>query len=137
MASRRGKTKAGAAPKVITDILDHREMKLLYHRAYDNQHINNNNNNNNNTATAGNSSAHPKQQNLPQKRVWMSSLDSVYGPYDGSKAAKRLGWEIFDRSKLVAFDGTNSLGKHPMNEILELELEILLILLNQTMATTR
>ena len=62
----------------------------------------------------------------------MSSFDSVYGPYDGSKEAKDLGWEIFDRSKLVGFDGTASKSAHPMNEILELELEILLVLLNRT-----
>lgn len=67
-----------------------------------------------------------------QKRVWMSFFDSVYGPYDGSKEAKELGWEIFDRTKLVGFDGTVTKSAHPMNEILELELEVLLVLINET-----
>ena len=55
-----------------------------------------------------------------------------HGPYDGSNEAKELGWEIFNRTKLVDFDGNFVNTPHPMNEVLELELEILLVLLNAT-----
>jgi len=97
---------AQKAPQSITAMLDHLEMESLYTQAY---------------------------TQSPQKRVWMSLFHSVYGPYDGSTEAKDLGWEIFDRTKLTSFDGKVS-GPHPMDEVLELELELLLVLINETQA---
>ena len=50
-------------------------------------------------------------------------LPPVFGPYDGSKEAKDLGWEIFDRTKLTGFDSE-----------VELELELLIVLIHETQA---
>ena len=95
---------AQKAPQTITAMLDHLEMESLYTHAY---------------------------TKSPQKRVWMSLFDSVYGPHDGSNEANDLGWEIFDRTKLTTFDGKR-VGAHPMHEVLELELELLLVLIHET-----
>ena len=71
-------------------------------------------------------------------KIWMTffnknALKTVYPGssgdlYDGSRVAKKLGWDIFDRSKLVNAKGKHE-GAHPMNEVLEIELEILLLIL--------
>ena len=93
---------ARTAPQKITEMLDHLEMESVYNQAY---------------------------TKSPQKRIWMSLFKSVWE--DGSTEAKDLGWEIFDRTKLTTFDN-KGVGPHPMNEVLELELELLLVLIRET-----
>ena len=41
------------------------------------------------------------------------------GGYDGTKVAKQLGWDIFDRYKLTNIDGSHE-DAHPIIEVLEI-----------------
>ena len=87
-------TNAAVIPRKITEVLDfHEEMKSLFPQAYS-RRIN---------------------------KIWMSFFDKnalkgydpsrsskLYnGGYDGTKVAKQLGWDIFDRYKLTNIDGSH------------------------------
>ena len=102
-----------AIPKKITEVLQHQEMRNIYQKAYS------------------------SSQNT--YKIWMSFFDKGellrFDPdhmhasiYDGTESARNLGWDIFDRSNLVNLKGDHS-DAHPMNEILEVELELLLMLI--------
>lgn len=105
---------AQSIPNNITSALERHEMESLYRRAYN-----------------------PIQHGEIHK-IWMtffnmdelknSDPDSSGDLYDGSLVAEKLGWDIFDRSILVNAEGDHE-GAHPMNEVLEIELEILLLIL--------
>jgi len=106
---------AAVIPKKITEVLDlHEEMKSLFPQAYSRRIY----------------------------KIWMSFFDKnalkdydqsrsskhYNGEYDGTKVAQQLGWDIFDRYKLTNIDGSHE-DAHPINEVLEIELEVLLVIL--------
>mmetsp|Transcript_27416 Transcript_27416/g.33910 ORF Transcript_27416/g.33910 Transcript_27416/m.33910 type:complete len:401 (+) Transcript_27416:234-1436(+) len=104
---------AASIPKQITEVLEnHQEMGKEYQHAY------------NDTPTT--------------YKLWMSyynenymksvNLNHTLANFDAHRTAKELGWDSFDRSKLVNIEGKH-VGPHPMDEVLEIELELLLLLI--------
>lgn len=85
-------------------------------------------------------SAYAIRSNKPYK-MWMTSFDpnflGKFGQggadgsfFDGSRLAGTLGWDILDRTFFGMDPHTlQPEGAHPMNEVLELELEILLLII--------
>lgn len=82
---------------------------------------------------------YPHAYHHGSKKVWFSSFnynffvkyDNVTDGriYDGTKKANELGWDILDRTILVNPDTGEQEGPHPMNEVLEVQLEMLLLLI--------
>ena len=72
--------------------------------------------------------------------IWMSSFAKAYfrlhfndsdnQPYDGSYRAKNLGWNFFDRTYFGKLPESPPEGPHPMNVVLEVELEMLLLIIS-------
>jgi hypothetical protein len=82
---------------------------------------------------------YPHAYDHDSKKVWFSSYDKNFFAnhdnltddgriYDGTKKAEELGWDILDRTILVNPDTGKPEGAHPMNEVLEIQLEMLLLL---------
>jgi len=76
--------------------------------------------------------AYPR--NSTTHKVWLSLFHPCYNNDQGVAHAQRSNWTIFNRTSIVdPFPVNESFpysGPHPMNEILEMELELVLALIN-------
>jgi hypothetical protein len=106
----------------VTEYVSRQEMNSEYPRAYERS-----------------GQTDDKTISIPYK-VWMTSYynkfigpldpDSDGSVYDGSFLAKKLGWRVLNRSYFGVNPRTHDPeGAHPMNEVLELELEMLLLMI--------
>ena len=133
----------------ITDVVDNeREMLSEYPQAYSNTRFGTSSSRTSNAAWVEEEVRTPKSERRPYK-LWMSAFDKDFmrpwaeyrnnknysgSVYDGSNLAKSLGWNVLNRSYFGRDPSTNMpVNSHPMNEVLELELELFLLLIQRNL----